>query len=96
MAIKPKFSPEEHEQFVQAKRRARMERVDQFDPETRALIHQYGFNVVNSFVQCGVTKPRHIKHLVERILDEFSPTRGTFSNQGVRVALIDPKAARNG
>lgn len=81
-------SEEEHQAKVQAKRQARMAKVDEFDPETRTLIHNYGYTVVNSFVQLGVTKPKHIRHLVECVLDEFSPTRGSFSCQGIRTQVI--------
>ncbi|OZA34380.1 MAG: hypothetical protein B7X92_10375 [Novosphingobium sp. 17-62-9] len=89
----PKFTEQEHEAFVQQKRQARMAKVDQFDPETRTLIHHYGLNVVNAFVQVGVTKPKHIRHLVECVLDEFSPTRGSYSAQGIRTPVIEGKRA---
>lgn len=74
--------------WVDGKRAARMERVDGFDPETRALVHQYGLNVVTQFHNQNITSPSKIRHLVETVLDEFSPTRGTFSGQGRRVELI--------
>ena len=32
----------------------------------------------------GVEKPKHIRHVVETVLNEFSPTRGSFSAQGIR------------
>lgn len=77
---------------VQEKRIARMKKVDQFDPETRTLIHHYGLHIVNSFVQVGVSNPKHIKHLVECVLDEFSPTRGSYSKQGLRTELVKSHA----
>ena len=86
--MEPKRSDQEHEAIVQAKRQARMAKVDEFDPATRTLIHNYGYTVVNAFVQLGVTKPKHIRHLVECVLDEFSPTRGSFSCQGIRTQVI--------
>lgn len=73
---------------VQQKRQARMAKVDEFDPATRTLIHEYGLNVVTAFVDLGIVKPRHIKHLVECVLDEFSPTRGSFSIQGIRTPIV--------
>lgn len=83
-----KFSPEEHERFVTAKRKNRMDRIDNLAPEIRALVHEYGFNVVNAFLQLGITKHRQIRHLVETVLDEFSPTRGSFASQGIRTPRI--------
>jgi hypothetical protein len=71
---------------VQLKRARRMSIVDRMSPEMKALVHEYGLHVVWNFVQCGVTKPNQIKHLVECVLDEFSPTRGAASNQGTRRA----------
>mgnify|MGYP007100071970 CR=1 FL=1 len=80
--------PEEtHMAWVQNKRIARMSKIDELPQGVRALVHEYGYNVVNAFLNIGVTKPNHIKHLVETVLDEFSPTRGSFSNQGCSTTL---------
>lgn len=64
-----------------------MRKIDNLSPELRELVHSYGFTVVKSFMDVGVSKPKHIRHLVETVLDNFSPTRGTFSNQGVSTQL---------
>lgn len=80
-------------QMVHRKRIARMERIDAMSPELRELVHEYGFNVVNCCASLGVTRPRHIRHLVETILDEFSPTRGSFSKQGIRTEAAPPTLA---
>lgn len=77
---------EEFDALVRAKRIARMDRIDKLSPDLRALVHEYGFSIVDNFMRLGVTKPKHIKHLVEIVLNEFSPTRGANSNQGVKVA----------
>lgn len=66
-----------------------MDIIDNLPAETRALVHHYGYNIVNAFLQIGVTKPRHIKHLVETVLDEFSPTRGSYARQGIRTEVDD-------
>lgn len=72
---------------IVARRRAdRMNKIDALDAGLRACVHDYGFNAVNAFLQLGIKKPRHIRHLVETVLNEFSPTRGSTSNQGVRRA----------
>lgn len=64
-----------------------MRKIDSLPPELRELVHSYGFTVVKSFMDLGVSRPKHIRHLVETVLDNFSPTRGTFSNQGVSTQL---------
>lgn len=70
--------------WIDAKRAARMEGVDRMPQELRALVHEYGLNVVTALLQCGVSKPNRIRHIVETVLDEFSPTRGSCSAQGPR------------
>ena len=69
---------------VDIKRKARMDKIDQFDPAIRSLIHEYGLTVVQTLIDLGVKKPKHIKHVVEVVLNEFSPTRGSYSAQGIR------------
>jgi hypothetical protein len=72
---------------VHDRRVARMDAVDQMAPELRACVHDFGLNVVRQFTNLGVTKPAHIRHLVNAVLDEFSPTRGSFSIQGTATPL---------
>lgn len=79
-------SAPEFEARVVARRIARMKQIDRMPPELRELVHEYGLNIVRAFLDIGVSKPKHIRHLVESVLDEFSPTRGAFSSQGVRGA----------
>lgn len=76
-------------QKADERRKARMDRIDAMPPEMRALVYKYGSHIVNSFVSHGVKKPASIRHLVEVVLDEFSPTRGSFSSQGIRTPHID-------
>ena len=52
--------------FVE-RRRARMDRVDRMSRELRACVHEFGLTVVDAFMQCGVTNPRHIRHLVKTV-----------------------------
>ncbi len=75
---------EQFREIVDNRRRVRMERVDAMSPALRACVNEYGLCLVEAFLQVGVTKPRHIRHIVEMTLNEFSPTRGSFSAQGVR------------
>lgn len=80
------ITPDDHQAFVDAKRQKRMQMVDKYPADIRVLIHDYGLSVVKAHMDLGVTKARHIRHLVETTLDEFSPTRGACSSQGIRRA----------
>jgi hypothetical protein len=62
----------------------RMEAIDRLIPEQRALVHEYGWTIVDSFLRCGVRKPERIRYLVETVLNERSPLREAFSIQGFR------------
>lgn len=77
----------EFQERVQARRIARMEMIDKYPEEIRKLVHEYGWTVVHALIDCGVEKPNQIQHIVETILDEFSPTRGSFSAQGIRTEV---------
>jgi hypothetical protein len=68
--------------LVDQRRRDRMETVDGLPLEWRALVHEYGLTVVTALRCCGVTKANHCRHIVDTILNELSPIRGSFSNQG--------------
>lgn len=59
-----------------------MDKVDALPPDVRELVHEYGLYVVMALIESGVTKARNMRHVVEAILNEFSPTRGANSNQG--------------
>lgn len=73
--------------WVDQKRANRMRMIDDMPADLRACVHDYSLNVVKAFVDVGVTKPKHIRHIVERVLDEFSPTRASYSNQGISTNL---------
>lgn len=83
---------EDFQRAVERRRKKRMAKVDAMSPELRALVHEYGFHIVNQFMMNGVTSHRIIRHLVEIVLDEFSPTRGSFSVQGIRSYHADAAA----
>lgn len=52
---------------AQARVRGRMKWVDAQPPEVRALIHEHGLTIIKAFLDCGVKKPRHIRHLISAI-----------------------------
>lgn len=81
------YNREHNPEWLAEKRRNRFDNIDSMSPELRSLVNDYGFNVVKSFIDLGIEKPRHIKHLVENVLNEFSPTRGSYSHQGLRVEV---------
>jgi hypothetical protein len=74
----------------------RMAHFDALPEDIRDLIHEYGANVVNQMRQCGVLKARHIRHLVETVLDELSPARTPFSAQGPKTALSSNRGVPTG
>lgn len=83
----PKKKYESLEQHAQETRAARMAKIDDASPEMRAVFNDYGSGLVFQFINLGITNPRHIRHLVETTLDEFSPTRGSYSKQGIRTEV---------
>ena len=82
-----KLTEDERVERINANRRARMERIDEMPAEMRELIHIYGLAIVETCTALGVSKPRQIRHIVETVLDEFSPTRGSYSRQGTRTEI---------
>jgi hypothetical protein len=72
---------------VERRRVNRMAAIDALSPDQRGLVHDYGFTVVKTLMDQGITKPSVIRHIVETVLNEFSPTRGSSSLQGVRRAF---------
>lgn len=79
--------------WIDAKRAARMDSIDAMAPELRALVHEYGLNVVKAFLDLGVAKPKHIRHLINTTLSELSPTVGGSSAQGHRPWRTDTNRA---
>lgn len=78
------LSDNEFADRLERRRRDRMARIDAMPPDMRELVHKYGLRIVDACTALGITKARHITHLVECVLDEFSPTRGSHSVQGIR------------
>ncbi len=78
---------EEFDALLTAKRVRRMDRIDNMPPGLRECVHEYGLNIVDMCLSYGVDKPERIRHLVNTILREMSPTRGSFSQQGVRTKV---------
>jgi len=68
-----------------------MKAIDSLPPDIRALVHEYGYTIVKTCLDLKITKAKHIRHLVETVLNEFSPTRGAYSIQGRRGRHDDEK-----
>jgi hypothetical protein len=45
----------------------RMSRIDAMSPALRELVHEHGLTVIDAFLQCGVTEPRRIRHLITTV-----------------------------
>lgn len=82
--------------WLAEKRRKRFDKIDAMSPEMRECVNDYGYHVVNTLKERGITSPRQIRHVVEAILDEFSPTRGSFSKQGRRTEVFDAALSEEG
>lgn len=39
-------------------------KTDAMPAALRELVHEYGFSIVDAFLTCGVSNPRHIRHLI--------------------------------
>ena len=57
-------SPEWHERC-----RKRMARIDSLPPAIRALMNEFGSTAVDTCLAVGVTKPKHIRHLIMMLSD---------------------------
>lgn len=44
-----------------------MAQIDAMPAELRALVHEHGYTIVRAFLDCGVTKPKHIQHLIDTV-----------------------------
>ena len=49
------------------RRQARMERIDAMPYDLRMLVKEEGLTIVQAFLDCGVTKSNHIKHLIATV-----------------------------
>lgn len=63
----------------------RMARVDDMPRELRAVVYEYGLEIVQEFVNHGVTTPNRIKYLVDVVRNAELPTgqRRFKVNKGV-------------
>lgn len=70
---------------VRDRRIKRMSRVDAMPPDIRALVHEWGLSITQAFLECGVTNPRHIRHIINMVLNETrAPLGRPNSYQGER------------
>jgi hypothetical protein len=47
--------------------RKRMSKIDAMPKDIRELVHEHGLTMVQAFMDCGVTKAKHIKHLITTV-----------------------------
>jgi hypothetical protein len=55
--------------------RKRQREIDNLPPETRALVHEFGWGIVSAFLDVGIKKPSIIRHLVETTMRGAYETR---------------------
>lgn len=72
------------QEFVDRRRAARMDVVDDLPEDWRQLVHDYGLSVTIAIRDSGVAKVKNARHIIETVLNELSPTRGPSSSQGRR------------
>lgn len=51
----------------------RMARVDAMGPELRKVVYEYGLELVQEFLNCGVKIPSRIAHLIDTVRHEDFP-----------------------
>jgi hypothetical protein len=51
-----------------ARARKRMARVDNMQPDLRAIVHEYGLEIVQEFLNVLGARPKTIKHLIDTVL----------------------------
>lgn len=93
-SLSDKLRDAQFKAMVDEKRSRRMAEIDELPPEFRKLISEYGRSVVEACIVCGVAKASHVRHVVETVLDEFSPTRGSYSIQGRKTYIKDMDATK--
>lgn len=55
-----------------ARCRKRMADIDALSPDLRALVHEFGWTVVDAFLKAGVERARTIRHLIKTVKDGSS------------------------
>lgn len=68
-----------HERMTSSEAKPRVERrmavIDALPRELRELVHEFGWNVVKSFMDAGVRKPSLIKHLIHTVRHDLGVER---------------------
>lgn len=61
--------PRERMTSEQAKPRVerRMAQIDSLTPDQRAVVHEYGWNLVDILIRHGVTKPKHMRAIINAV-----------------------------
>ena len=61
----------DEQRFAQAQSNSvkRMDYIDHQPQAIRELVHEYGWSVVKAFLDCGVSKPKQIRHLIRMTLE---------------------------
>lgn len=60
-------APRKTAEDVKDKVEKRMARIDRLTPEQRMVVHEYGWNLVQTFLQHGVKHPRSMRALINSV-----------------------------
>lgn len=71
-ATQDSFAPD-FNQATSERAAKRMDRVDAMPPDLRKVVHEYGLEVVQEFINCGVKTPKTIRHLIATVRHEDHP-----------------------
>jgi hypothetical protein len=68
----------------QVKRINRMNEIDRLPPDIRALVHEFNWTMIKSFLDAGVRDARRIRHLIRNVMDGSAAYGGgNMPDQGV-------------
>jgi hypothetical protein len=49
----------------------RMAVIDSLTPEQRLVVHEFGWRLVKTMIECGVTKPKLMRRIINDVLVEM-------------------------
>jgi len=52
------------------KRQKRFTEIDTLSPQLKEVVHEWGYSLVKDFMNCGTKNPKHIRHLIVRVIQE--------------------------
>ena len=56
-----------HNSAIAERARKRLARVDAMPPDLRLVVYEYGLEIVQEFLNCGIKIPKTIRHLIDTV-----------------------------